>query len=86
MQLFVCAGKVIIDAQREQALRDFAGGARLPPPEHRDIDTMLEWFEQAISRLDPDSEKDAARYAGLVLDKQYLRLVSKGLISPTPEK
>lgn len=82
MRLVVSDRYVIIDAEREQALRDFAGGMALPPPAQRDIETMLGWFERAISRLDPGNEDDAARYAALVLDKQYLRLVAQGLIPP----
>lgn len=81
MQLMVSDGQVVIDAEREQALRDFAAGMALPPPNQRSIDTMLRWFDLAISRLDRDDDLDAIRYAGLVIDKQYLRLVAKGLIS-----
>ena len=81
MRLVVSDGQVVIDAEREQALRDFAAGMPLPPPQQRSIDTMLRWLDVAISRLDPDDDLDAIRYAGLVIDKQYLRLVAKGLIS-----
>ena len=81
MQLVVSAGKVIIDAEREQALREFARGLPLPEPSRRDIATMLEWIDIAISILDRDNELDAARYAALVLDKQYLRLAARGLMS-----
>ncbi len=80
MQLVVSAGKVIIDAEREQALREFARGLPLPEPSRRDIATMLEWIDIAISALDRDDELDAARYAALVLDKQYLRLAARGLV------
>lgn len=80
MQLVVSSGKVLIDAEREQALRDFAHGMPLPEPARRDIATMLEWIDIAISILDRDNELDAARYAALVLDKQYLRLAARGLM------
>lgn len=83
MQLRVANGKVIMDAERERALRDFAGGAELPPPQQRDLETMLAWLDAAISGITPCGELDASRYAGLVLDKQYLRLVQQGLIDPT---
>ena len=79
MQLRVANGKVIMDAERERALRDFAGGTELPPPQQRDIETMLVWLDAAISTIDPCGEREASRYAGLVLDKQYLRLVQRGL-------
>ena len=81
MQLVVSSGKVLIDAEREQALRDFAHGMPLPEPARRDIATMLEWIDIAISILDRDNELDAARYAALVLDKQYLRLAARGMMS-----
>lgn len=85
MQLYVCKGRVIIDGEREQALRDFANGSLLPAPEQRDIETMLLWLERAIASLNPEDETDALRYAGLVLDKQYLRLVTDGLIPESDE-
>lgn len=83
MQLVVSAGKVIIDSEREQALRDFARGMPLPEPSRRDIATMLMWIDSAIAHLDRDDALDAARYSALVLDKQYLRLAARGLV-PAP--
>lgn len=82
MQLVVSAGKVIIDSEREQALSDFARGMPLPDPSRRDIATMLVWIDSAIAGLDRDDALDAARYAALVLDKQYLRLAARGLVPP----
>ncbi|MBV2264397.1 MAG: hypothetical protein KUL79_12650 [Thauera sp.] len=83
MQLVVSAGQVIIDTEREQALRDFARGMPLPDPSRRDIATMLAWIDSALAGLDRDDELDAARYAALVLDKQYLRLAARGLMPPS---
>lgn len=80
MRLVVVDGHVIIDAERAQALSDFAAGMALPPPEQRSVDVMQHWLDLAISKLEPGNDVDAACYAGLVLDKQYLRLVAKGLI------
>jgi len=80
MRLYISAGKVIIDAEREAALQVFAPGMTLPPPQQRTIDTMLLWFDTAIAQLDPDDEDHALRYIGLVLDKQYLRMVETGRI------
>lgn len=80
MRLMVSDGQVVIDAEREQALRDFASGMALPPPQQRSVNAMLCWLDLAISRLNPDDDLDAIRYAGLVLDKQYLRLVAQGLL------
>jgi hypothetical protein len=82
MRLYTSAGKVIIDAEREKALRVFAPTMELPPPPKRTLQTMLEWFDAAIAQLDPSDEDHALRYIGLVLDKQYLRMVEAGLIPP----
>lgn len=82
MRLYISAGKVIIDAEREEALQVFAPGITLPPPQRRTVETMLSWFDSAIAQLDPEDEDHALRYIGLVLDKQYLRMVETGLIPP----
>jgi hypothetical protein len=80
MRLYISAGKVIVDAEREAALQVFAPGMKLPPVQQRTVDTMLRWFDTAIAQLDPEDENHALRYIGLVLDKQYLRMVETGLI------
>lgn len=80
MRLYISEGKVIIDAEREAALEVFAPGMTLPPPQRRTVDTMLLWFDAAIAQLDPEDEDHALRYIGLVLDKQYLRMVDTGRI------
>jgi hypothetical protein len=69
--------RVVIDAERELALRDFAHGMELPPPGGRTIESMISWLDCAISRLDIEDDVDALRYAGLVLDKQYLRMMQR---------
>lgn len=82
MRLYMAAGKVIIDAEREDALHVFAPTMALPPPPQRTLEAMLAWFDAAIAQLDPLDEDHALRYIGLVLDKQYLRMVEAGLIPP----
>lgn len=77
MRLYVEGQRVIIDAERESALREFARGMSLPPPSQRTVGGMIAWFERAMSRLNIDDDQDALRYAGLVLDKQYLRQVER---------
>ncbi len=83
MRLFITAGLVCIDQERERALLTFAGGLPLPDAEQRTIAAMLEWFDTAIAGIDVDDEAQAPRYAGLVLDKTYLKLFSQGLLSET---
>lgn len=77
MRLYVEDQKVVIDAEREVALRDFAHGMELPPPSGRTVESMIRWLDCAIARLDIEDDVDALRYAGLVLDKQYLRMVQR---------
>lgn len=82
MKLFVRNDHVVIDAEREAALLEFARGKPLPPERERSVDRLIAWFDDAIEGLDTEDEIDAMRYSGLVLDKQYLRLVQRGLIDP----
>lgn len=83
MKLFVRNDRVVIDAEREAALLEFARGMPLPPERDRTVGRLIEWFDEAIVGLDTENEVDAMRYSGLVLDKQYLRLVQRGLIDPS---
>jgi len=86
MRLYVDGKRVFIDDEREDALREFSKGMDLPPPSRRTVGTMIAWFDHAMSRLDIDDENDALRYAGLVLDKQYLRLVERNSGQPSARK
>ncbi|WEN42151.1 hypothetical protein CKCBHOJB_01736 [Thauera sp. GDN1] len=79
MQPYISAGKVIIDGEREEALRVLAPKMQLPPPPQRTLETMLVWFDTAIAQLDPLDEDHALRYIGLALEKHLLRLVEAGL-------
>lgn len=83
MRLYVDGKRVLIDDERENVLREFSKGMDLPPPSRRTIGTMIAWFDRAMSKLDIEDENDALRYAGLVLDKQYLRLVQRHSGQPT---
>jgi hypothetical protein len=81
MKLTVSGDLVLIDAERQQALQAFAGGRALPRPQDRTVARMIAWLDKALSQVEAaEGECDSARYAGLVLDKQYLRLVERGLI------
>jgi hypothetical protein len=80
MKLEVIQGQVVIDSEREAALDDFSQGRPLPPPDERTLENMLDWFESAIQSIYPRVEQCPEEYIGLVLDRQYLRLVQRGLL------
>lgn len=80
MRLFVRDSHVEIDAEREAALLAFARGKPLPPVPERSVSSVIGWLDEAASGLDVTDDCDAMRYAGLMLDKQYLQLVQRGVI------
>jgi len=83
MKLEVLNGNVVIDGERELALRAFSHGRPLPPHESRTLEIMLEWFDAAIGDIYPHVDRFPEEYIGLVLDRQYLRMVERGQIPDT---
>lgn len=80
MKLEVINETVHIDGERELALQAFSHGRPLPPHGSRTLHTMLEWFDAAIEEIYPKVDRCPEEYIGLVLDRQYLRMVERGLI------
>lgn len=80
MKLEVINGAVVIDGERELALQAFSHGRPLPPQGGRSLETMLEWFDAAIGDIYPHVDRCPEEYIGLVLDRQYLRMVERGQI------
>lgn len=81
MKLVVSDGTVLIDGEREAALRAFSHGRELPAQEARTLENMLEWFDAAIKDIYTRVDQCPEEYIGLVIDRQYLRMVERGLIT-----
>lgn len=81
MRLYVEGNRVEIDQERERALVDFSRGLPLPDESARTVEVMLDWFAEALTRVDPENPCDSECFIGLVIDRVYLRYVKQGLIA-----